>query len=314
VSNLFIKVKDLAKRAARYLFEFGQYLGLDVLPHHRFYSNTPTIAELRRSEHWRRPLSLTGIRGIGLAEQQSFVASCCSDEILQTLDGEDIFLDACRVNGREGYGPIEAAFLYCFIASRHPPRVIQVGAGVSTEVILRAARETGQSIEVICIDPYPTKYLQDEARLGRIELIEQPVQLVEPELITEVGEDGLLFVDATHTVKPGSDVNYLVLEVLPRLREPSTVHFHDVTLPYDFNPSILKDDLFFWNETVLLTAFLSCNPSFSLEASLSMLHNADKEFLKKFFPWYSPRPLEKGIETGNGHYPSSAYLRFSETR
>ena len=43
----------------------------------------------------------------------------------------------------------------------------------------------------------------------------------------------LLFIDWTHAVKPGSEVNDLIHEVLPRLRPGVWVHVHDIYFPYD---------------------------------------------------------------------------------
>ncbi len=301
------RLKERGKLLARRAFESGQRLGFDVLPRH-FYSQIPDIRELRATDHWRRPRSLVGIDGVALGGQCEFVRECCTPEIVQCLRGRDIHAEACRANGAAGYGPIESAFLYCVIAARQPRRVIQVGAGVSTAVVLTAAAEAGYEVELVCVDPYPTDYLRDEARREHIELIDRPVQQVDPAVLSSLGAGGLLFIDSTHTVKVGSDVNYVVFEVLPRLDDSHLVHFHDITLPYDYAPSILETDLFFWNETALVTAFLVGNSRFRLLASLSMIHHGDQDVLREVFPWYKPASQVGGLSEGEGHFPSSAYL------
>ena len=305
--NLGRRLKERGKLMARRAFESGQRLGIDVLPRH-FYSQIPDIKELRSTDHWRRPRSLVGIEGTAIEDQRAFVRECCTPEIVQRLHGRDIHAEACNANGASGYGPIEAAFLYCMIAVRRPQRVVQVGAGVSTAVVLTAAAEAGYDVELVCVDPYPTGYLLDGARQGHIELIDRPVQLVDPAILSDLGPGGLLFIDSTHTVKVGSDVNYVVLEVLPRLGESQLVHFHDITLPYDYAPSILENDLFFWNETALVAAFLVGNSRFRLLASLSMIHHEDPDALREVLPWYEPVSQAGGLSVGLGHFPSSAYL------
>lgn len=301
------RLKDRGKRLLRRAFEAGQRAGVDLLPRH-FYSEIPDLRELRATDEWRRPRSLHGIDGVDIERQCEFIRECCASETLERLARRDIFDEACRANGAVGYGPIEAAFLYCVIATRQPARVVQVGAGVSTAVILAAAAEAGHTVELTCIDPFPTAYLRELARTGDIELLEQPVQRVDPERVADVGPGGLLFVDSTHTVKVGSDVNQMVLEVLPRISQPGIVHFHDIVLPYDYSPTILEADLFFWNETALLTAFLTGNTGFRLLTALSMVHHAAPETLRAAFPWYRPAPQAAGLLTGAGHFPSSAYL------
>lgn len=305
--SLSRRFKERGKLLARRIFESGQHLGFDLLPR-SFYSQIPDLRELRSTDHWRRPLSLVGIEGTALEGQREFIRECCAPEIVERLGGRDIHAEACLANGAFGYGPIEAAFLYCVIASRQPRRVIQVGAGVSTAIVLTAAAEAGYDVEVVAVDPYPTDYLRDQFRRGKIELIDRPVQLVDPAVLSDLGTGGLLFIDSTHTVKVGSDVNYVVFEVLPQLGESQLIHFHDITLPYDYFPAILESDLYFWNETALLTAFLTGNARFRILASLSMIHHADPDALREVFAWYEPHPQNGGVAVGVGHFPSSAFL------
>ena len=52
--------------------------------------------------------------------------------------------------------------------------------------------------------------------------------------------------DWSHVVKTGGDVNYLFLEILPRLAPGTLVHVHDINFPSDY----------------LLQAFLSYNSEF----------------------------------------------------
>jgi hypothetical protein len=64
--------------------------------------------------------------------------------------------------------------------------------------------------------------------------------------------------------KTGSDVNYLLLEVLPRLKTGVWIHFHDLFYPFEY-----PQDWVFggrsWNEGYALRAFLQFNTSFRIE-------------------------------------------------
>ena len=133
-----------------------------------------------------------------------------------------------------GYGEIEAEVLFGFVASRRPRRVIQIGCGVSTAVMLMAAAKADYKPEIVCIEPYPSAYLREAESKGLIRLVVEPAQVVDFDVIADLGDDDLLFVDSTHAVKPGSEVNYLIHEVLPRLRPGAWVHFHDIYFPYDY--------------------------------------------------------------------------------
>jgi predicted O-methyltransferase YrrM len=305
-------LRDAGKLGLRQAFEFAQRRGLDVLPRH-FYSEIPDIAALRNSTEWRRPHSMVGVNGADPADQLTFAAECCSPEVRERLGhGMEVYDWACAENGAVGYGPAEAMFLYCFIASQRPSRVVQVGAGVSTAIMLRAAREAEHDLQVVCVDPYPTKLLEQLASAGSIDLVARPAQLLSPAFLGSLESGDLLFVDSSHTVKPGSEVNHIVLEVLPRLSSGVFVHFHDVRFPYNYSPRLLYSDLFFWNESTLVQAFLVHNARARMRVSLSMLHHNNPAGLQALLPAYRPAQFTDGLVTGpteGAHYPSALYMQ-----
>lgn len=294
------------------MFELGQRAGVDILPSH-FYSAIPNLAELRRGQDWRRPHSMVGVRGTALDDQLAFARSCATADLVAEIQASGtLYKDACQANGAVGYGPIEAEFLYCFVASRRPRRVVQVGCGVSTAVMLRSAREHEVPLDIVCIDPFPTRFLLDAAKRHEIVLLADRAQDVPLQTLTDLSAGDLLFVDSTHTVKPGSEVNRLILEVLPRLAEGVYVHFHDIWFPYDYPWTILHEDLFFWNESVVLHAFMAHNERYALRLAMSMLHNSDPDRLHEILPSYRPARCKDGLRVSaddRGHMPSAAYLQ-----
>ncbi len=89
---------------------------------------------------------------------------------------------------------------------------------------------------------------------------------------------------ASHTVKIGGDVNYLFLEVLPRLKPGVIVHVHDIFFPFDYRRDWVLDEFRFWTEQYLLQAFLSFNSEFEvLLANKYLAYRYMKEF-KTTFP------------------------------
>ncbi len=304
------RLKETAKNGLRHVFEAGQHVGIDLLPRH-FYSSIPDLRELRRTTYWRKPSSMVGVAGTDTEAQLAFAAECCTPTLRERVARGEIYAQACAENGAPGYGPAEADLLYCFIASQKPPRVVQVGAGVSTAIVLAAARDAAYQPEVVCVDPYPTEFLQRLAREKRIRLIAEAAQSVELGALTEVGERGFLFVDSTHAVRYGSEVNRIILEVLPRLPAGTIVHFHDIFFPYDYPRGV-----FVWNffplESTLLHAFLIHNARYAIALSLSMLHYAAPDRLRALLPNYQPAANDDGLMVGTGYdkgFPSATYLR-----
>jgi Methyltransferase domain len=307
MSTLERRLKNQGKRFARGLFEFGQAVGIDILPRH-FYSEIPNIRELRKETQWRKPLSLEGIRG-DVASQIAFVHEC-TDKFRDRIHNFSIQRRAVEMNGSNGgYGEIEADFLYCFVRSLRPGTIVQVGCGVSTAVCLLASRDEGYNPKIICIEPCPTLFLRNAHESGNVTLIQKKLQDLTLKCSKWIGKGDLFFVDSSHTLGPAGEVSQIILEILPRLVRGAYVHFHDITFPYDYDPHVLSSALFFWHETALLYAFLCMNERYSIAASLSLLHHLQRLELENCFPHMRPAEFVDGIMSKEGHYPSAIYLR-----
>jgi hypothetical protein len=85
-------------------------------------------------------------------------------------------------------------------------------------------------------------------------------------------------------VKIGGDVNYLFLEVIPRLNPGVIVHVHDISFPFDYRSDWVKNGLRFWTEQYLLQAFLAFNSDFEVLICNSYLASRYLEDLKVTFP------------------------------
>lgn len=304
------RVKEWAKDRLRLVFETGQRVGVDVLPRH-FYSQIPDIRRLKGDRSWQRPYSLIGVQGAEVDSQLEWLRTVCPPEVASGLRTLDLYARAGIANGALGYGPVESDILYSVVRTLRPTKMSQIGAGASTWIALKAADDSGADIEITCVDPYPTGFLTALRDEGRIALRDMPVQEVRVEDLVDLGPGDILFVDSTHTVSVGSDVNYVILEVLPRLRAGVLVHFHDITMPYDYAPTVLSRDLFFWTESVLVHAYLADNPRFRILAACALLHDRARNRLQQVVPTYSaPLPTERGLaaDDAEGTYPSSLWL------
>src|SRR5688572_8621033 len=121
-------IKSRLAPMLRFVAEQGQRLRVNIGPHH-FYSEIPDFAELRRQRYRREPMSMVGVRGTDTAAQLRFVRECCLDYPAQP-SCRGVYADAVARNGEPGYGPVEAMMLYCFVRTRRPAKIVQVGCGV----------------------------------------------------------------------------------------------------------------------------------------------------------------------------------------
>jgi len=91
----------------------------------------------------------------------------------------------------------------------------------------RAVRDGELATQITAIDPAPRASI---AGLG-VQHLRQPVQACDVRLLETLAPGDILFIDSSHQLKPGSDVEFLLERVLPRLASGVRIHFHDIFLP-----------------------------------------------------------------------------------
>jgi hypothetical protein len=123
---------------------------------------------------------------------------------------------------------------------------------------------------------------------GLAALEHRPAQDVPLEEFTALQAGDVLFVDTTHTVKLGSDVNRIVLDVLPVLAPGVLVHVHDIFLPYEYPRKWTEESGLCWAEQYLLQAFLSGNSDFELRAGVFALCRDRPEAMARLAPTWRP--------------------------
>jgi hypothetical protein len=112
--------------------------------------------------------------------------------------------------------------------------------------------------------------------------VAKKVQDVPLDVFTSLEAGDILFIDSTHALRSGSDVQYEFLEILPRLAPGVLVHVHDVSLPLPY-PKVYYDTQTYWNEQYLLQAFLAYNSRFEVVwAGNYMLLNHRDAMLETF--------------------------------
>jgi hypothetical protein len=189
------------------------------------------------------------------------------------------------------YAGLDAVLLHAMVRHLKPRRVIEVGAGYSTLVLAGACERNaafGSPCELVSIDPEPRCELPERlpglARVDHRSATEVPLG----EYLA-LGPGDILFVDSSHTVKRGSEVNFLVLEVLPRLRRGVVVHFHDVFLPFDYPREWFVRGTFL-AEQYLLHAFLVHNPTYEVIFAAHAVARDHFDMLQAIVPCLSPGP------------------------
>lgn len=284
-------------------------LGLVVLPNH-YYTPVADMHKLKETrKYWAIRAPMHGI-DVNPASQMAWLQEHVAP-FESEYRGNARYHEGVTAGYGPGYGYIEAQCLHGVVRSLRPKRIIEVGCGVSTHIMLGALERNaaeGHSGLVTCIDPYPSDFL----KARDVNLITGFVEQLDPAIFDVLEAGDMLFIDSTHAVRPGGDVVFLYLSVIPRLKPGVIVHIHDIFLPYLHQRDLLNG-LFQWEETALLVALLTDNRRLSILTCLSQLHYDDIPGLTAVFPEYRHEEGADGLNNkpGSAHFPASIYLTIS---
>jgi hypothetical protein len=251
------------------MFRLAQRLaglaGVDLVPR-RYWSPIPYDVP---EDVWTRRSPLAGIEFDVDAQAELF------ERIAEHTRGWSPPAD------RRMYVGMDAIALYGMLRELAPGRVVELGSGVSTDIIRQAL---GRPHEVY--DPY---------RNERTELAVDPVSATDVpfEVFRRLESGDVLFVDTSHTVKVGSDVNRIVLDILPTLAPGVVVHLHDVFLPFEYRRDWAERGLF-WAEQYLLQAFLIGNRDWEVLLGCAAVQDARPELVSR----YASEPHDPGNRPG----------------
>jgi predicted O-methyltransferase YrrM len=281
--------------------------GYNIVKRADYYSVLPVLSEIEATrERWERPSALTGVDiDLAVLEKNLGALADAWEEEFARVTGD--YLANTRAGFGPGYPQFDARTLYYMLREHKPARYLEVGSGLSTYYTSLAARQNaaeGSPLQITCIEPYPFDALRT---LDGFELVEGFVQDVPLARFEELEAGDVLFIDSSHALKVDSDVAFLFMEALPRVKPGVLVHIHDVHFPYN-HPFPADYWLFgerwpvYWQEVMVVQAFLAFNESFEVLLSTPMVRHHDEQFLVDRFSDYVPLSRDRNP-------PSSLWLQ-----
>ena len=248
-------------------------LKIPQIPNGHYYSPVIDIKEIQKVDLWKNRLdpSTQGI-DLNIAEQLALAAELQPyfDTPFPETKGETryYFNNAMFVY-------TDAIILYSFLRHFKPRKVIEVGSGYTSALMLDTKDLYLTDLELMFIEPYPERLQglmkpDDTAKVIISNLQDVPLENFDME------PNDILFIDSSHVTKAGSDVNYLVFEILPRLKAGVIIHIHDIFYPFEYPREWIMEGRS-WNEAYLIRAFLMYNSSFKIKFFNSYLHLFHKD-------------------------------------
>ncbi len=185
------------------------------------------------------------------------------------------------------FGATDGLFLHLMLRYLKPKRLVEVGSGFSSLAMLDTKQLffDERELALTFIEPNPERLLSrvwpgDE---NQAVIIERRVQDVDAAIFASLASGDVLFIDSSHVAKAGSDVNYLVFDILPKLAPGTFVHFHDVPYPFEY-PQTWVGYGYGWNEAYLLRAFLQHNADFRIRLWNDYAVRFERDFLRERMP------------------------------
>jgi len=203
--------------------------------------------------------------------------------------------DPIKPTWNNGFLPgLDVVGIYTMLMEFKPNKYIEIGSGNSTKVTYKAKKDQNLTTEIISIDPEPRAEIDNLAN----KIIRQPFENTELDIVEQLDENDILFIDNSHRILPNSDSMVFFLEILPRLKKGVIVHIHDIYLPYDY-PQFMCDR--FYSEQYGLAMYLLANP----EKYQTILPNYfiynDKELSNLISPIWEHKNL-KNVEKHGGSF------------
>jgi len=286
-------IRGLKRKIGRLETELDVYT-TRVPPGH-YYSPCVSVEKVREKEDKIFAIGPNGLPGIELNEEKQLELLSKLSLLYSSMPfGEERSGDYRYYLNNDWYFYSDAIFLHLMLRHFKPRSVIEIGSGFSSALMLDTNEMfLNNSIDLSFIEPNPERLftLFSEKDKADHKIIIKELQDVDLELFDKLEENDILFIDSTHVSKTGSDVNFILFEILPRLKKGVLIHFHDIFYPFEYPKRwVYEWKGFGWNETYAVRAFLMHNEKYKI----IMLNSYLEHFHKDWFLENMPLCLKNG--------------------
>lgn len=202
-------------------------------------------------------------------------------ELIWEIKDSKLEKNSLQPTWNNGFLPgLDIIGIYTMLTKFRPAKYIEIGSGNSTKVASKAKTDAQLTTTIVSIDPKPRAEIDQLADT----IIRMPFENCTFDLVEELNENDILFIDNSHRILPNSDALVFFLEILPRLKKGVIVHIHDIYLPYDY-PQFMCDRAY--SEQYGLAFFLLANPKKYQPILPNYFISEDKELAGQLAPIWS---------------------------
>lgn len=267
LSENFKTVTDISiVRMAKYMFptEQADFEYQSFVPFNHYESPYPTIQEVAFNNKYIQETEKYMNINLNIKGQLEFL-----DTIQLMLEKVKKDKDSNIINRRfksnSYFDNNDAVLLYVMLMKYKPKKIIEIGSGYSTCIMLDVNEyEFDNQINIKCIEPYPERLLSriKENEKG-LEIRKTMVQTTPVDEFKELRKNDILFIDSSHVTKNGGDIPYEYFNILPQLNSGVIIHIHDIFYPFVYPEKWLKEGRVY-TEAYILRALLESNDEYEI--------------------------------------------------
>lgn len=179
----------------------------------------------------------------------------------------------------------DAVLLYTMMMYYRPKRIIEIGSGYSTCIMLDVNQhKLNNQVQIKCIEPYPERlFSRIKKEEPQLEVRRNMVQVSPLEEFQELEENDILFIDSSHVLKNGGDIPYEYFNILPQLNSGVIIHIHDIFYPFVYPENFIMKGRAY-TEAYVLRALLENNDDYEILFWNDMMQKKYKEQYRAVLP------------------------------
>ncbi len=289
IAELTIHANQLDERIRQ--VEATERANRGFVPSGHFYSPFPDVADLQAREAAVFGFDIAALPAIDLRIEAQWdllgeLLPLMGDLAFSTTKDEAQRAGRRYWTENPAYGDGDASVLAAMLRRLRPNRLVELGCGYSSACTLDTReRFLDSTMNVTFVDPYPELLasLVRTTDLASVTILPERTQDVSLDLIRQLGEGDVLFIDSTHVAKTDSDVNRIFFEILPAVRPGVMVHLHDVFAGFEYPPPWIYERRG-WTEQYVLRAFLEFNDAFEIVLWPTFLQSCDRGRFAELLP------------------------------
>jgi predicted O-methyltransferase YrrM len=268
-----------------FIIEWIASFAMHYPPGH-FYSPVPSTKEVRE---FSNSYFKNEVQGVNLNEEVQLVLLKQLSQYYDEMPFADGRKEGLRYYFKNGFfSYADGIILYSMLRHLKPRKIIEIGSGFSSSVMLDVNEKYSIGSNIKFIEPNPKRLnslLHENDRAG-VELWQTRLQDMDLGHFKALSAGDILFVDSSHVSKIGSDINFIFFEILPCLSSNVYIHIHDIFFPFEYPKEYVVDLGRAWNEAYMLRNFLSFNDSFEIVFFNDFLAKRHPEKVNDAFPLF----------------------------